>query len=309
MGSAKSIRIEPAFDEPELVKALFNQHAPYRTMAGYLPIASLEETCLPWFRGNWAINGEPLVAGAEKILHNRRFIDAARQFFDGEAVRPTFIVANVNTPMPPGAIHIDVPSFRGVTRDHCPLAVLVAMGQSGLFERWRVIQAGAVSWFYEGAGGNFEYWPEGPEAPMVTERPPFRNVAVMADNDRIYHRIGRVGASGVESPRISSAAEIRRTNEGWEIVENGETRATYQPGAIRLSLVWKAVRESEARAESLSLDRMMSIFIDDLRRRKVDFRVPAAASDREWIALLDRTYYSRPQFNDAQTDQGQGQVE
>jgi len=147
MGSAKSIRIEPAFDEPELVKALFNQHAPYRTMAGYLPIASLEETCLPWFRGNWAINGEPLVAGAEKILHNRRFIDAARQFFDGEAVRPTFIVANVNTPMPPGAIHIDVPSFRGVTRDHCPLAVLVAMGQSGLFERWRVIQAGAVSWF------------------------------------------------------------------------------------------------------------------------------------------------------------------
>jgi hypothetical protein len=31
------------------------------------------------------------------------------------------------------------------------------MGQSGLFERWRVIQAGAVSWFYEGAGGNFEY--------------------------------------------------------------------------------------------------------------------------------------------------------
>jgi hypothetical protein len=299
MGSiAKSIRIEPAFDEPELVKAMFEQQPPYRTMAGYLPIASLNETCLPWFRGNWAINGEPLVAGADKILHNRRFIDAARQFFDGEAVRPTFIVANVNAPMPPGDTHVDVPSFRGVTRDHCPLAVLVAMGQSELFERWRVIQAGAVSWFYEGSGGNFEYWPEGPGGPMVTERPPFRNVALMADNERIYHRIGRVGEVELEPPRISSGAEIRRTNEGWEIVDNGETRATYQSGAIRLSLVWKAVRESEAGAESLSLDRMMNIFIDDLRRRHLDFRVPGAASDRDWIALLDRTYYVRPQFND-----------
>jgi hypothetical protein len=262
----------------------------------------LDETCLPWFRGNWAINGEPLVAGAEEILHNRRFLDAARQFFDGEAARPTFIVANVNAPMPPGAIHIDVPSFRGVTRDVCPLAVLVAMGQSGLFERWRVIQAGAVSWFYEGSGGNFEYWPEGPDGPMVTERAPFRNVAVMADNDRIYHRIGRVGEVDVESPRISSAAEIHRTDEGWEIVENGETCASYHPAAIRLSLVWKGIRESEARAESLSLDRMMNIFIEDLHRRKIDFRVPGAASDREWIALLDRTYYARPHFNGAEPE-------
>ena len=289
---AELIRIEPAFDDPALVRAMFERHAPYRTMAGYLPLESKEGTSLPWFRGNWAANGEPLVDGAEKILHNQRFIDAARAFFDGSSVRPTFIVTNVNAPMPAGSTHVDVPTFRGVTRDQYPLGFLVAMGLSGLFETWRVIQAGAVTWLYNGPGGNFEYWPEGLNGPMAVERPPFRNMAIMADNDRIYHRIGRVGEPDAKPPRITPAAEIRPVGrEAWEIVENGETRATYPSSAIRLSLVWKAIRESESPSELLTLDRVMSIFSADLRRRSIDFRIPAdPLSDSEWMALLDSIY-------------------
>jgi hypothetical protein len=210
---AKLIRIEPAFDDPEFVRAMFERHAPYRTMAGYLPIAN-QDASLPWFRGNWATNGEPLVEDAEKIVHNRRFIDAARAFFGGSAVRPTFIVVNVNAPMAAGLTHVDVPTFHGATRDHYPLAFLVAMGQSGLFESWRVIQAGAVTWFYDGPGGNFEYWPEGLDGPMSAERPPFGNIAIMADNDQIYHRIGRVGEPDAQLPHITSAAEIRPVGRG-----------------------------------------------------------------------------------------------
>ena len=292
---AKLIRIEPAFDDPELVWAMFERHAPYRTMAGYLPIESRDGTSLPWFRGNWAANGEPLVAGAEKILHNRRLIDAARAFFDGSSVRPTFVVANVNAPMPAGSTHVDIPTFRGATRDQYPLRFLVAMGLSGLFESWRVIQAGAVTWLYDGPGGNFEYWPEGLNGPTAVERPPFRNVAIMADNDRIYHRIGRVGEPDATPPRITAAAEIRPVGRGaWEIVEKGETRATYPSSAIRLSLVWKAIRESESYGELLTLDRVMGIFIADLHGRGIDFRIPAdPLSDDEWMSLLDRVYYVR----------------
>jgi hypothetical protein len=292
----KLIRIEPAFDDPESVRAMFERYAPYRTMAGYLPIKSMEETALPWFRGNWATNGEPLVAGAEKILHNQRFINAAREFFDGSVVRPTFIVVNVNAPMSAGQTHVDIPSFRGATRDQYPLPFLVAIGQSGLFESWRVIQAGALTWFYEGPGGNFEYWPEGLNGPMSAERPPFRNVAIMTDNDRVYHRIGQVGDPAAKLPEMTSAAEIRPLGSGaWEIVENGETRATYPSSVIRLSLLWKAIRESEAQSEALTLDRVMSIFIADLRQRNIDFRIPGEPlSDSEWMALLDRTYYVRP---------------
>ena len=292
---AKLIRIEPAFDDPELVRAMFERHAPYRTMAGYLPLESREGTSFPWFRGNWAANGEPLVAGAEKILHNQRFIDAARAFFGGSSVRPTFVVVNVNAPMPAGSTHVDIPTFRGATRDQYPLRFLVDMGQSGLFERWRVIQAGALTWFYDGPGGNFEYWPEGLNGPMFVERPPFGNVAIMADNDRVYHRIGRVGEPEAKLPRMTSAAEIRPVGRGaWKIVENGETRATFPSSAIRFSLLWKAIRESEAHSEVLTLDHVMSIFIADLRRRSIDFRIPAdPLSDDEWMSLLDRIYYVR----------------
>lgn len=292
----KPLRIEPALDDPEFVRAMFERNAPYKTMAGYLPIKKNGAAHLPWFRGNWAINGEPLVAGAERILYNPRFIEAAREFFGGSAVRPTFIVVNVNAPMPPGNTHVDIPTFRGATRDHYPLALLAAMGQSELFEKWRVIQAGAVTWFYDGPGGNFEYWPDGLQGPMLVERPPFENVAIMADNDRIYHRIGRVGEADATLPRMSTAAEISPAAQGtWDIVEDGETRASYPSRAIRLSLVWKAVRESELKSESLTLDRVMSIFIADLRRRGIDFRIPSdPLSDNEWIAFLNRIYYAHP---------------
>ena len=288
---AKLIRIEPGFDDPGFVREMFERHAPYRTMAGYLPIKA-QASSLPWFRGNWAANGEPLVAGAGKILHNRRFIDAARSFFGGSTVRPTFVVVNVNAPMPAGLTHVDVPAFRGATRDQYPLAFLVCMGQSGLFENWRVIQAGA--WFYDGPGGNFEYWPDGLEHPMRTECPPFRNVALMSDNDQIYHRIGQVGAPDAQLPRMTSAAEIRWIGGSWEIVEYGETRATYPLKTVRLSLVWKAVRELEPQSELLNLDRIMTIFTSDLRRRSIDFKIPAdPLSDSQWLAMLDRLYYVR----------------
>jgi len=287
----KPICIEPAFDDPEQVRALFERHAPYRTNAYYLPIRS-GSSGLPWFRGTWASGGEPLVAGAETILHNQLFIEAARTLFGTSRLRPSLVVVNVNAPMPAGPTHVDIPTFHGATRQQYPLGFLKAMGASELFERWRVIQAGAVSWFYDGPGGNFEYWPEGRDGPMRTERPPFRNVAIMADNDRMYHRIGRVGAPDAKLPRMTAAAEIRPVGDGnWAIMENGETRATYPSAAIRLSLVWKADLETEANFESLTLDRVMSIFIADLRQQGADFHVPAdPLSDSGWMGLLDRSY-------------------
>jgi hypothetical protein len=202
-----------------------------------------------------------------------------------------------------GPIHVDIPTFYGATREQYPLRFLVAMGTSRLFEPWRVIQAGAVAWFYAGSGGNFEYWPDGPGSPMRTERPPFRNVAIMADNDRMYHRIGRVGDPSATLPRITSAAEIRPSGSGtWQIVEDGEIRATYPSNAIRLSLVWKANLEPEKGFDALTLDRAMAIFIADLRERKVDFRVPSdPLSDKEWMALLDHSYPDGPPRSDEGT--------
>jgi len=167
------------------------------------------------------------------------------------------------------------------------------MGFSRLFEPWRVVRASTLSWFYAASGGSFVYWPEGLDGPMLSERPPFGDVALCTDTDRIYHRIGPIGNGNEKSPRISASAKIQPDGEGkWIVLENGEVRASYPSSAIRFSVLWKAeVREKESRPGNLTLDRIMAIFIADLRQRGIDFHVPSdPLADTAWILLLQRIY-------------------
>ena len=77
-------------------------------MASYLPVsATLGEHAiaagggtLPWFRGTWAANGQPLVDGARVILENPRFREAASCLFDTTEVAPNTVVVNVNASIP-----------------------------------------------------------------------------------------------------------------------------------------------------------------------------------------------------------------
>jgi hypothetical protein len=294
------IRIDTVFDNPEKIRAMFEENAPYRATAAYAPSGIVDETreqteplVLPWFRGNWAVGGKPLVKGAESVLSNKKFIEAAKACFGSELVEPEFVVINVNAPMPAGATHIDNPSFHGATRENYPLPLLRVMGHSGLFEAWRVVRASSIAWFYEGLGGNFEYWPEGLNGPMMSEQPPFDNVALCADTDEMYHRIGPIGDPDAASPRMSAAAQIQPDKDGnWSILENGEIRATYPSRAIRLSILWKAaIGDRQANADDLTLDRIMAIFTTDLRRRGVEFQVHSdPLADTAWLLLLQRTY-------------------
>jgi hypothetical protein len=296
----KPVRIEPAYADRERIRAMFEQYAPYRALAAYAPEGLENETreearrpVLPWFRGDWALGGEPLVEGAELILRNKNFLEAARTAFGTSLVYPEFVAVNINGPMPAGRTHVDNPSFYGATRVDYPLPLLRVMGSSGLFESWRVARASTLSWFYDGTGGNFDYWPEGTEGPMLSEPSPFGNVALCADTDRIYHRIGHIGDGNGELPRMSVSAAIQPDGEGnWTILENGEVRATYPSHAIRFSILWKAeVRDRELTPDNLTLDRTMAIFIADLRHRGINFTVPSdPLSDTAWTLLLERIY-------------------
>jgi hypothetical protein len=109
----------------------------------------------------------------------------------------------------------------------------------------------------------------------------------------MYHRIGAIGNPDAVPPRISASAQIQPASDGnWAIVQNGEVRATYPDRAIRLSLVWKAeVRDRELKDDNLDLDRVMTVFTADLRRRNVEFDVPADPfADAAWLLLLQRMY-------------------
>jgi hypothetical protein len=300
----KAIRIEKVFDDPSAVRALVEQNGPYQAMASYLPVSATsgegsttaQALALPWFRGTWAANGRPLVAGAEVILENPRFCQAACRLYGGAAVSPSTIAVNVNAPMPAGAIHVDIPSFRGATRDHYPIQLLQAMGSSGLFEPWRIAEAGAVVWFYEGRGGDYDYWPEGLEGPMRSERAPLTNKALVADNDRMYHRIGWVGEPAPKIPAISPRAEIRHVaRKRWVISDDGRDIKHYRDEQIRISLLWKGGvrRAGDADTAPLTPERIVEIFRFDLILGRIGSadRAPSL-SDQAWLDLVHSTYYS-----------------
>jgi len=300
---AKPIRIEPAFDDPNLVRALFDRNAPYRAAAAFLPAGtddtvdpSPADAVNPWFRETWALGGKVLVDGAEKILGNRRFLEAANMLFPSAAIIPKLVVVNVNGPMQAGVPHLDVPVFRGATRETFALRLLMAMGASGLFESWRVIEVGAVAWFYDGPGGGFDYWPDGPTGPMQTESAPFPNVAIVSDSDRMYHRIGRIGPADVVPPRMSASAEIRLDADGsWSVFDHNECRARYAREAVRLSVVWKAdVRcggSSSLEPDALTAPQIIQILRHDLQQRDLSCAAdPGLLQDPRWIESVYRLY-------------------
>ena len=299
---ATPIELERAFDDPDAVRRLVQRNGPYRSIASYLPPSATLATPgqdgtpggqLPWFRANWAVNGSSSVAGVDAILHNPRFIGAASQLFGGAEVRPTTVVVNVNAPMGAGATHVDIPSFQGANRDCYPLKLIQAMGTSGLFERWRIVEAGAVTWFYDGPGGAYDYWPEGLGGAMRSRRPPFDNVALVADNDRMYHRIGWIGDPRAATPRLTPEARIDYDPSGeWTITESGQTVRTYRENQVRISILWKAQVNIGPVEPPLTSDVIVRVFARDLAARRVDAPVASdPTTDGTWLDLVHHIYY------------------
>ena len=300
-GLATPIRIDSVFDDPGVIRRLVQRNGPYRTMVSYLPASAVRghaaagDGVPAHFRATWAAGGRPLAAGAEVILHNPRLLRAASQLFGGEVI-PNTVAVNVTAPMPAGNIHVDVPSFRGADRDRYPMQLLQAMAASGLFEDWRVAEAGAVWWNYQGPGGAYDYWPDGLGGPMRSEHPPFTNSALVADNNRMYHRIGRVGDPPAAPHVLSAAAEISYlSNDSWIITDNGRPPVRHHDRDIRISILWKAqVRPGPGRGATAPLtpELISEIISADLARRGVQApgQVPSL-SDQHWLDLVHSTYY------------------
>jgi hypothetical protein len=298
------ISIPQAFDDPDAIVSLVRGRGPYPSIASYLPPAATRagagggptDTTAAWFRGNWAVAGRVLVAGAGAILANARFATAAAELFDTDDVIPTTVVVNVNAPMPAGAVHLDIPSFRGANRDRYPLRLLQAMGTSGLFEPWRIVEAGAVTWFYDGPGGAYDYWPDGLDGPMHSVGPPYTNTSLVADNDRMYHRIGAVGDTHRQQRLYpASASIVHRDNAAWEIINDGHPLDAYTDTEVRISILWKAqvaLPSTGEQPEPLTLGQVTTILTHDLGTRDVDAPTPTSPLDNEtWIDLVHHTYY------------------
>lgn len=298
-----AVRIEPAWDDAAAIVRVIRSISELWPIARYA--ASEEELAAtgagkpstyvpPWFRSDVALEGAVLVPGAEQILHNDRFVEAARTVFGADAaIRPTTVYVNVMLPsVVPFVPHLDVPAFRGFTRRDHPIWLLKTMLESGLFEAWQVKLATAVSWFYAGPGGAFHYWPDGQEGDEVVLEPPFENVAVLADNERTYHGVGPVGTDRELVRGLTRNSALRRIDGGWQMVEAGELLGTGTDDEVRLTVSWKAeITNPDDATDALTIDHVVDSFRRDLHDRGADVPVPDDPHrDPAWIQALGGAY-------------------
>ena len=291
--------LHEAFEDPEGVLALIRAGAPYKTQEAAHKHPGVTRTG-GWFRNFWALGGKVLFEGAEPHFHNRRFIDAARDSFGAKIIRPVAMMTNLNLPMAGLPPHLDLPFFRGAMNRELPAWMLAPMGYSGLFHDWAVPVASVVTWFYRGEGGEFEYWPDGPDAASLTEAAPMWNRGVLADNEYMWHRVGATGPAAAHVPHdaIPYDARLALAGEGWEVRQDGETLSTWPAEAVRLSVLWKAYcfrDEAEAAAFDEGTDRLTpemvrAMFAEDLRGRGEAPPASEDFSDPAWKEALERVY-------------------
>lgn len=310
-----AVRLQPAYADTAEVLSII------RAVEAYWPIAryagSGRETAAlaadgrantfvpPWFRRDFALAGEALVPDAEVILDNPRFVAAAHDIFGTDVIiRPTTVYVNVMVPGPvPFVPHTDVPAFRGVTRADHPVWLLGQMMNSGLFEDHRIKLATAVSWFYEGEGGEFHYWPTGPDGERAMVATPYDNIAVVADNERTYHGVAPVGGDQPLIDGLTLESMLHRVEGGWEIRTDEEPRHRVVDDEVRITVSWKSEiytdevdrARVEDHTDDLDLDRVVDTLVADMRSRGVDVSAPDDPHhDEQWVATVSSTYGRRP---------------
>jgi hypothetical protein len=211
------------------------------------------------------------------VLSSPAFAAAAAEVFGGTVVRPHTVYANVQMPATGTDFgHTDVPEFRGITRDRYPVALLHMMNRSGLFRRWQLDICTAVTWLWDGPGGDFVLWTNGPDRAPDRYAPPLTDRAVVSDNDRVFHAVGDFArADGPESHDLTPTSEVVAVDDGWQLRDGNRIVGTWAPEVVRLSISWKAyvfrdeaaARTFDQHADDLDEQQVFDIFTDELARR------------------------------------------
>ena len=253
-----------------------------------------------YFRESYAYGDDVRITGIEPFLHHEGFRRAARELYDRPVIVPAIVYANLLVPGQELAVHSDVPEFRGANRTKHPQWLLVAMHHSKLFDDWRMPIATGVAWFHDCDGGEFAFYPEGPEGQPVALGVRF-NTAVLLDTDSVFHGVDRVAEKSRPIKPLLPGMKLRAAGgRRWQIVDNEGVVDEYDWSDLRFSISWKAYcfadeRERaawHAHGDDLTVEFAVARLLDDLRERgKVSTRAPA---DHELINLLIDEYIPYP---------------
>jgi hypothetical protein len=257
------------------VVRLLEENAPYLPLGGWFRSGSQAETpTLPlWFQKDW-VHADLEVPGAGLFLRHPRVIEAAKEFYDAEVVIPHTVYVNVmGATAAHGPAHTDNPVFRGLGRTNAPMHVLRSMLWSGLFDEWAITQATSIWWMNDVDGGGLLYWPDGPAMPPSRHDHHMANTALVGDNHGMFHQVAPIGGDPA-APLVTSSAQVGPAAGGeWAVVDHGREVWRAPLDHYRVSVLWKAhvyADDTERRRvehDTLTLERVVAIFNDDLARR------------------------------------------
>jgi hypothetical protein len=284
------------------VQQLLLRNAPYTPLGGwYRPGADLDAATSPlWFQNDF-VHANLHVAGADLFLWHERVIEAARRFYDAKVVVPHSVYVNwMAATERAGPAHTDNPRFHGRDRSNTPMWLLRVMFWSGLFDRWAIVQATSIWWMNDVEGGEFVYWPEGPDEPPRRHFGDMANTALVGDNHGMFHQVGPVGpfdrGTLLVTPRAELAPVPDRSGD-WAVVDRGEVRYRAPLGTYRVSVLWKAdvyADEHERRrltAETLSIPDVAQIFDQALSARGAGFRFDVSRIEDPGFAAAVQDVY------------------
>src|SRR4051794_40432350 len=190
-----------------------------------------------YFRETYAYGDEVFAAGVDVLMHAEPLLEAARELHGRPVIVPAIVYANILLPGQELAVHTDVPEFRGANRKVVPQWLLVVMLHSGLFERWRMRIATAVTYFGRARGGAL-VWYEGDE-PRTYE--PSHNTAVVLDTDSIFHGVDRVEGDDSMLRDVRSGQRLVHDGGGsWSLRSADRIIAKVATDDLRYSASWKA---------------------------------------------------------------------
>ena len=306
------IPLNDVFVDPESVVDQVVERAPYWNQARYIPtgragaattprghpLARTDGTAPPVFRADWAY-GVPLVDDIDELFNHPTLLAAARDLFGGQHAVPYVLHVNLTAPGPAiDAGHIDVPAFRGLDRRDAPGWLLLAMARSGHFDSWHLQTATAVAWLYRGAGGEFTFWPDGPDRPS-NRHGNLWNTALVGNNDRMFHRVESVGPPTAPDLALSADSVLTHIGERhFEIVDADRVVAQLPVDELRISVSWKAMvfaddddlRRFESHQDDIDLESVRRRFVEELRTLGFEVALTAALDDAALIEAVAAAY-------------------
>jgi hypothetical protein len=253
-----------------------------------------------YFRETYLYGGNTFLPGIDFLVEHAALAESARELHGRDVIHPAIVYANILVPGQNLEVHTDLPEYRGADRRRVPQWLLLVMQHSGLFERWRLPIATAITYVGGGRGGAFIYYPDGPAGP-VRSYEPCHNTALLLDVDAVFHGVDVVEGDDEAARTFRAGMRIEPDRDDvWAVrsADGATTIAEYAADDLRYSVSWKAycfVDEAERamwqdHTDDLDVDTIKRIMIEDLDRTG---RLPgdqAPATDEEFRKLVEAAY-------------------